>query len=1406
MKTNSKEVYDPVSTYRIQFSAEFTFKDLQPLIPYLDWLGIRTIYASPVFTSMKGSGHGYDVTDPWTINPEIGTIEDLRSLREELDNHSMGWIQDIVPNHMAYHPSNPWISDIFRHGPRSEYFHYFDVDWNHWQDVLKGKVLLPFFGRKVDELLQEGELKTEFNGEDLVLTYYENSFPLSFTSWPFILKLIPSAAYTPRLEEVAFIFRESRFSEGVEKIAGLWAEDQESKAKIVDALLLVNEDDQLMLKLLDLQYFLPVFWKTSERMINYRRFFTINDLISLRMDDPEVFSQYHRLIGQLTREGLFNGLRVDHIDGLYHPGRYLRRLRNMTGDKTCLIVEKILEKDEKLKAGWPLQGTTGYEFTSLVNNLFTNETHAGRFMDIYRRIDEKIIDYEQLIYEKKQFILYNRMAGDLENLVHRFLSLPGMPDPAPDTRRLTDAVAEFLIQCPVYKIYPDFEQFTNDEEEFIRGIFRRAISHLPALEHELRLLQTVFLYEGLDEELRRAGMDFFRRCMQYTGPLMAKGLEDTAFYSYARFIAHNEVGDSPGYFGIRNSLFHREMEDRLHDHPLSLNASSTHDSKRGEDSRARLSIVSDIPETWENYVREWLSIGKEIRKKDGIPTLNDEYFIYQSMTGSYPVNLEHDEVYVERLTGYILKSVREAKDNTSWTEPDERYEELTVQFTKDLTENGRFMNSFRSFLRIVVDPGLVCSLSQLLLKNTCPGVPDLYRGSETWNFSFVDPDNRRPVDYDQLRTWMNAADREGDQRADVFKSLWDERTNGRVKQWLTRLTLNERLENSEFFQAAAYIPLKLKGKYKNNILAFMRYQEGRWCLVAVPVLFGCLQIEAGGEFTDIDWRNTRIEMPELSPGGWKDLLTGDDLPSGKSIYLNDLFARTPVAFLIAETTPQSRSAGILLHISSLPGEYGTGDFGREAFRFVDFLQRNGQTRWQILPLSYVDQNSGYSPYSSLSAFAGNILFIDPQRLCDTGLVREIDLYEGICEETDEASFREAEIFRNRLIGKAWRRFRERNMPLLKQKFENFCKQEAWWLNDFSLFCVIRELQDHKKWNLWPGALRDREEGVLENYTETHRERIGEIKFGQFLFREQWCDLKAYANRKGIDIIGDIPFYVDYDSADVWANPDLFRLNADKSMEVVAGVPPDYFNDEGQLWNMPVYRWDLMKERHYTWWKKRLEKNLELFDLLRIDHFRAFSDYWQVPAGEQTAVNGEWRDGPGTDFFEDIRKEFPQMPFIAEDLGDVNQAVYDLRDRYGLPGMNVLQFAFGDDMAESVHALHNHKRNSIVYTGTHDNNTIRGWYKNELDHASRKRLKQYAGRGINRWNVHRELIRMAFRSPARTVIIPMQDYLALDSGARMNRPSTNHGNWKWRMEHDDILSSVEKTMQRFTRIYARLEKG
>jgi 4-alpha-glucanotransferase len=481
-----------------------------------------------------------------------------------------------------------------------------------------------------------------------------------------------------------------------------------------------------------------------------------------------------------------------------------------------------------------------------------------------------------------------------------------------------------------------------------------------------------------------------------------------------------------------------------------------------------------------------------------------------------------------------------------------------------------------------------------------------------------------------------------------------------------------------------------------------------------------------------------------------------------------------------------RSAGVLLHITSLPSGFGIGDLGAEAYLFADFLESNKQHYWQILPLNITEGAQGYSPYSATSCMAGNTLLISPELLTEHQLLTVDDLSASRVAARNQADFAEAEKIKDVLFSKAYEKFKQR--PDLKKSLLKFAREEAYWLDDYALYAVMKKINQNKPWYAWPQKYKYRDGEMLLKFSVEYSDELLKEKWLQFIFFQQWKHLKDYCNRKNILIFGDLPFYISYDSVDVWANPEIFSIDETGVMTGVAGVPPDYFNANGQQWGMPVFKWDVLRQKNYDWWVKRVRRNVMLYDLIRFDHFRAFSSYWEIPQGEATAINGQWRTGPGASFFDRLKKELGRMPFVAEDLGDIDASVHQLRDEFNFPGMKVLQFAFSDDMAKSDHIPHNYLNNFIVYTGTHDNNTTVGWYRQDIDKNIKKNLRRYIGSVVSHKNIHRHLITLAYASTASVAIIPMQDVLGLDEEARFNTPASLDNNWTWRLKRNDLTST------------------
>lgn len=496
-----------------------------------------------------------------------------------------------------------------------------------------------------------------------------------------------------------------------------------------------------------------------------------------------------------------------------------------------------------------------------------------------------------------------------------------------------------------------------------------------------------------------------------------------------------------------------------------------------------------------------------------------------------------------------------------------------------------------------------------------------------------------------------------------------------------------------------------------------------------------------------------------------------------------------------------RSAGILLHITSLPSAFGIGDFGPEAKKFANALHASKQKYWQILPLNPVQREHAYSPYSSVSAMAGNTLLISPELLVKDGLLSKQNIKEFQLPVKRKVDFESAEKIREQLFEKAYSNFQQHAPASLVEKFRRYYQQEAHWLEDYALFMLLKKKFKGKAWFQWPNKYKFRDKEALENFSKENKDALDKIKWQQLIFLKQWLDLKTYCNNLNIKFFGDLPFYVAYDSADVWSHPEIFSVNKNGEIEAVAGTPPDDFSTGGQLWGMPVFNWEMLKQNNYKWWIERCRRNFELFDLLRLDHFRAFSAFWEVKAGSKTAKSGAWKQGPGRDLFTDLKKEFGQLPFVAEDLGDIDKPVYALRDEFNLPGMKILQFAFGDDIAHSPYIPHNITPHAVIYTGTHDNNTTIGWYK-AVDQTVRKNLKEYTGTSATRNNVYIILSRMAYASVAELVILPMQDVLGLDGSARMNNPGKSGNNWNWRLRLNKLSPQHIELLKRWVEMYNR----
>jgi len=959
-----------------------------------------------------------------------------------------------------------------------------------------------------------------------------------------------------------------------------------------------------------------------------------------------------------------------------------------------------------------------------------------------------------------------------------------------------------MLHCPVYKIYGGPGTFSLAQKKSIAGIIDMALRKTPHLTDELLLLKTLILQTADRPEDYIDKIDtFFRRCMQFTGPLMAKGGEDTAYYTFNRFIVHNEVGDSPSYFGITGEEFHEEMIRRQKRYPFTMNATSTHDTKRGEDARARLTALSDIPEKWISHIEYWRIINRRFKKFSGnteIPALNDEYFIYQTAAGFMPLKKPESEKFEERLLDYITKALREGKMMTDWSDPNEEYESGTGEFIAAILKKGtEFRISLDKFLADASYLGIINSLSQTIIKLMAPGIPDIYQGNETWNYSFVDPDNRRPVDFAELEKNLDDLI----SKEIKISDLWNDPFDPRLKLLLVHHLLQLRTANEDVFSKGEYLPLEVRGKFCHLVFAFARRYHEKMIVAVLPVHAGSLfDNENKADIRLINWENTEVLLPEFPIASCKNSFRKEIISRKNRFPVSELFNDVPFALLEITKKPTTRRAGILMHITSLQGSYEIGDLGHEAFNFADFLKKTGQGYWQILPLNQIHKGGGFSPYSPLSAFAGNVYLISPELLAEEKLISDPPVI--VNPGTSKVLYENAVETKEKILDTAYERFRKGPFRSLRKQFYTFHKKEEYWLHDYALFQILKK-RFPVPWNKWPAPYRDRNKEVLTVIAEENEMQLEREKFVQFLFLRQWKSLKEYCNNLDIRIFGDMPIYISYDSSDVWSHPELFKLKKNKEMLAVAGVPPDYFSKTGQLWNMPVFDWAAMESDGFDWWKNRIRKNLELYDLLRLDHFRGFSAYWEVPGTEKTAARGEWKKGSGEKLFNVLKKEFPDMPFVAEDLGEIDQPVYELRDKYGLPGMKVLQAAFGADGAESIYLPHNYPPDCVVYTGTHDFNTTKGWYKNELTDRERRMITDYLNNPVDPENCSGMLIRLAYSSTARLVIIPIQDIIGLGENARMNTPSLETDNWTWRLNRRVLTPAIEEELIKMSAIFGRM---
>ncbi len=929
----------PLATYRLQFNPAFDFEAAQSILDYLQALGISDIYASPIFKARAGSTHGYDVVDPTQLNPELGGEEAFEALIDAVQQHGMGWLQDIVPNHMAYDSENSLLMDILEHGPYSEYSDFFDVEWEHPFDDFRGKLLAPLLGDFYGRCLERGELTLDYDEVGLTVNYYDLWIPLRIESYaqflthdmdrlarslgrsdPDFVKLLGILYMLKNLSaETTGRERKDQAQFIKELLWELYSGNDAVRDFIQHNLALFNGETEtssdrydLLDDLLADQFFRLAFWKVGAEELNYRRFFTVNELICLRIEDIKVFQKTHSLIAHLVKAGQIQGLRIDHLDGLYDPDHYLRRLRTKCGDDIYVVVEKILEREETLPEDWPIQGTSGYDFLNQMNGLFCQRANVKAFDAIYRRQVVHTPDYEAWMVDKKRLIAATNLVGDVDNLGHLLKGIAGKYRYGRDftLSGLRKAILEMLVQFPVYCTYINSAEVSDRDRAYIQQAVDKAHKRIPQLQNELAFVEKVLTldYEDvLTEEDQAEWLHFAMRFQQFSGPLMAKGLEDTLFYVYNRLISLNEVGGDPGTFGVTAAEFHQYNQRQLAQWPHTLNASSTHDTKRSEDVRARLNVLSEIPEEWDQQLQRWQQLNqshKLVTQKRTIPDPNNEYFLYQTLVGAFPFGDDPQvyQTFVERIKAYVVKAVREAKVYTAWLRPDTEYEDGFVTFVErilDDSSKNKFLAEFRPFQQKIAAYGIYNSLSQTLLKLTAPGVPDLYQGTELWDFSLVDPDNRRPVNYDERLSFLQEIQRRC--QTDLKSLLGDlqaTRHDGRLKLFLITRTLAARQQYQAIFEQGDYQPLSAEGERANHIVAFARTYKGQSAIAVVPRFLTSLITPDQDPYGKAVWGDTALVLPPGLKGPWQDALTNVKHRDQSRLPIAKILQTFPAALLV----------------------------------------------------------------------------------------------------------------------------------------------------------------------------------------------------------------------------------------------------------------------------------------------------------------------------------------------------------------------------------------------------------------------------------------------------------------------------------------------------------------------------
>lgn len=917
----------PAATYRLQFNAEFRFDDARAITSFLAKLGISDLYASPILKARQGSGHGYDVVDPNVLNPELGTDDDLTLLHEELKRHDMGFLLDIVPNHMAASSENAWWTSVLENGPQSRYLHYFDIDWRPvptTQGETVNKVLLPILGKPYGEAVESQEVQLAFDADGLHFNYYDRRLPLAPHTYKIVLRecveSLPEDGVGIEIRDLVQgdqTITNSRFVKDT-----LWRIYEQSPAfrEALDAALVKfngvagqGESFDAIDGLLDGQWYRLAYWRIATHKINYRRFFDVTDLVGVRIENPEVFEARHKKIISLVSEGKVTGLRIDHIDGLHDPVGHMRKLQLRMGDGGAaggsittsdgddasqrspqnfyVVVEKILAHDETLRTDFAVSGTTGYDFLDSVNALQVDPAGLKQLDDFYREYTGITTSYEDLCYQRKKQVIHELFSGEMRGLGKQLGELSMHDRNARDfvPSDLLVALTEITACMDVYRTYVRDGEIT----ELDRDRIRRAVA-LARKKTGTELDQRIF--DFIERTLLLAPPSyvqhehdrwaaFVMRWQQFTGRVMAKGVEDTSFYNFNRLVSLNEVGSEPERHDFEPvSQMHAFNARRAEDWPHTLNVTSTHDTKRGEDVRARLNVISEIPDEWANAVREWSSLTADLRHH-GLPDPNEELLVYQTIVGMWP--LEESEVpgVPDRLRAYLEKAAREAKTHTSWIAPDPEFESRFLAYSDALVKDRRFLDAMRPMQELLAFHGFINALSQAIGRIFSPGVPDLYRGTELWDLNLVDPDNRRKVDYDLRIAMLDELERQT-QAYDV-KPVVDGWRDGRVKLYTIWRALDARRRHIDALRDGDYQSVAASGEHARSIFSFTR--AGRIAVIAPRLT---TRVYRDSALRPRSWGDTAVTLEDT----WKNIFTGETF-SANRLLMRDVLARFPVAVL-----------------------------------------------------------------------------------------------------------------------------------------------------------------------------------------------------------------------------------------------------------------------------------------------------------------------------------------------------------------------------------------------------------------------------------------------------------------------------------------------------------------------------